>query len=230
MNIRQIVCCALLTGCCANVADFPGQSFLGAEYKNSPLGEGVLPDADPLIRFDAFDCTTFVETVVADGNLDKLTAIRYKNAVVDFINRNHFIETDWLGNNAALFQNVSNSYAFTKIRRVKIDKQAWFKKIHNIDVKVNPEIVNIEYIPYEYAKNICPEKTLIVLFITDNPKIRDNIGTDLAVVHMGLLLPNGKLRHASSTHGKVVDVDMAEYINKRMQDKINLGITLVEIK
>ncbi len=230
MNIRQIICCFLLAGCCSNVAEFPGQSFLGAEYKNSPLGEAMLPDNDPLIRFDAFDCTTFVETVVADGDLDKLTKIRYKNGVVDFVNRNHFIETDWLGNNATLFQNVSNSYGPTKIRRVQIDKHAWFKKVHNIDINAKTEVAEVEYIPYEYAKNIAPEKTLIVLFITDNPKIRDNIGTDLAVVHMGLLLPNGKLRHASSTHGKVVDVDMAEYINKRMQDKTNLGITLVGIK
>ena len=62
---------------------FTGQSFLGAPYMNSPLGEDVAPDSDPLIRFDAFDCTTFVETVLADGDVKKLNALAtqcwYKN-------------------------------------------------------------------------------------------------------------------------------------------------------
>ena len=58
----------------------------------------------------------------------------------------------------------------------------------------------------------------------------DKIGTDLAVVHMGLWLPNGVLRHASSERGMVVDVDMADYVAQRMKNKQNLGIAVVEIK
>ena len=77
-----------------------GEKYLGISYCLDPLGEEKLPDIDPLIRFDAFDCVTFVETVLADGNEDKLTKIRYKNAQVSFFNRNHFIESDWLKNNA----------------------------------------------------------------------------------------------------------------------------------
>ena len=127
-------------------------------------------------------------------------------------------------------QNVSNRYGPVQVRSVKIDKKSWFKKVHNIETEFTPQVVDIEYIPYKNAKNILPEKTLVVLFITDKPELRDKIGTDLAVVHMGLLLPNGMLRHASSTQGKVVDVDMDEYIDNRTQDKTNLGITLVEIK
>ena len=75
-----------------------------------------------------------------------------------------------------------------------------------------------------------PDAPMIVLFVTDNPELRDKIGTDLAVVHMGLWLPNGMLRHASSSQGAVVDVDMNQYVQMRMQDKTNLGIALVEIK
>ena len=46
----------ILAGCGASVTEYPGQSFLGAKYLNSPLGEEKQPDNDPLIRFDAFDC------------------------------------------------------------------------------------------------------------------------------------------------------------------------------
>lgn len=228
--IIRFLLSVLLAGCSLGNTDFPGQSFLGARYLNSPLGEEIAPDNDPLIRFDAFDCTTFVETVISENNLKELNKIRYKNGQVDFLARNHFIETDWLQNNSDVVQNVSNRYGPVQVRSVKIDKKSWFKKVHNIETEFTPQVVDIEYIPYKNAKNILPEKTLVVLFITDKPELRDKIGTDLAVVHMGLLLPNGMLRHASSTQGKVVDVDMDEYIDNRTQDKTNLGITLVEIK
>ena len=54
----------LLVGCVGgNVdADF-GAKYIGARYATDPLGEMKSPDTDPLIRFDTFDCTTFVETV-----------------------------------------------------------------------------------------------------------------------------------------------------------------------
>ena len=82
--------------------------FLGVPYKLGPLGEG--PDGefdrDPLIRFDAFDCTTFVETVMAlalESDLDAaartLQKIRYKDGQIGYATRNHFIGLDWVPNN-----------------------------------------------------------------------------------------------------------------------------------
>ena len=203
--------------------------FVGVRYIDSPLGEEKIPDIDPLIRFDAFDCTTFVETVLANGDVEELNKIRYKNAKVDFLARNHFVELDWLANNSNIVKNVSAKYAKTAIRTVKIDKKSWFKKVHNIDTDFKTESINLEYIPYSELKKINNKNELIVLFVADNPKMRDKIGTDLAVLHMGFLLPNGTLRHASSERGCVVDVDFYEYAKQRAQSKINLGITLVEV-
>lgn len=228
--LRRLMLLTILAGCGGDAAVYPGQSFLGAKYVPSPLGECDIHDADPLIRFDAFDCVTFVETVLADGHEERLTKIRYKNGQVGFITRNHFIESDWLSNNADLVQNVSAQYAPTDVRRVQIDKKAWFHRAHGLDVDVAPQQVDLEYIPYRHFNNVVIDKTMIVLFITDNSKFRDTIGTDLAVVHMGLILPNGMLRHASSERGMVVDVDMHDYVAQRMQNKQNLGIALVEIK
>lgn len=228
--MRNFVFFLLLTGCCIYDAIFAGQSFLGAPYMNSPLGEGVAPDSDPLIRFDAFDCTTFVETVLAGGDVEKLNNIRYQNGEIGFLTRNHFIESDWLNNNADLVENVSVRYADTAVRHVVIDKQSWLKKVHNIDAYFNPVEIDLEYIPYRNVKDIKIDKMMIVLFVADKPKIHANIGTDLAVFHMGLLFPNGILRHASSEHKKVIDADFAEYVAERMKNETNLGIVLVEIK
>ena len=230
--------CVLLTivfalvGCCScpDLYKSIGADFVGVRYVNNPLGEGVAPDDDPLIRFDAFDCTTFVETVLADGDVEKLNKIRYKNGQPGFINRNHFIETDWLENNSGLVINASAKYAATSSRNVIIDKKSWLKKIYNIDAEFAPRNVDLEYIPYKYADGIKVLKPVVILFVIDNPRIRNKIGTDLAVRHMGFLLPNGILRHASRKSGKVVDENFEKYIKQIMENKNNLGIMILDIK
>lgn len=227
---RAVFTILILAGCVGDFAEYPGQSYLGAQYQNSALGECVPPDDDPLIRFDAFDCTTFVETVLAGGDKGRLNQIRYKDGDVGFINRNHFIESDWLNNNSDIVHNVSARYAQTAIRHVVIDKGNWFRMLHGVNVDIAPVAVDLEYVPYEFVQDIQITEPVIVLFVTDNPNFRDTIGTDLAVVHMGIWLPNGKLRHASSNQGKVVDVDMMEYVQERMKNRQNLGIAVVEIK
>ncbi len=219
----------LLCGCVSKT-DYFGHSFLGTKYLNSPLGEGMLPDTDPLIRFDAFDCTTFVETVLANGDVKKLNKIRYKDGKVDFLNRNHFIETDWVHNNKNLVENVSKNYGNTVIKTIQIDKQNWFKTVHKIDADFETEMVMLEYIPYQNINRLDLRRPVVVLFVADNQKIRDKIGTDIGVVHMGFLLPDGKLRHASSEKNMVVDVDFYEYIKQRQQTQTNLGIVLLDIK
>ena len=103
----------ILVGCSKNNIDYIGQEYLGTKYQFDPLGEEKAPDNDPLIRTDAFDCMTFVETSIAHGDIEKLTNIRYKDGIIDIKNRNHFTELDWLENNKDLFENVSDEYGKT---------------------------------------------------------------------------------------------------------------------
>lgn len=221
----------VLVGCSyQNNQDFIGAEYLGAEYIRDPLGEEIGIDTDPLIRFDAFDCTTFVETVLSGGSREKLNKIRYKNGKIDFINRNHFIDTDWLENNSNLVENVSAKYADTLVRRVTIDKKNWFKKKYGIDTNFEKQTVNLEYIPYKNAHNIRVDETMLVLFVNAPGRAPEKIGTDLAVRHMGLLLPDGRLRHASIRQKRVVDVDFHKYINQIMENQNKLGIMILEIK
>lgn len=209
---------------------FIGEEYLGAKYLKSPLGEEKAPDTDPLIRFDAFDCTTFVETSLAQGDINKLNKIRYKDGNIDFMNRNHFIETDWLTNNHDLFENVSDLYGKTATRTVINNKQNWLLKKHNLKTNLKPQRAEIKYIPYENINKIETKEPLIVLFIYKNPNIYDKIGSDIAVIHMGFLLPNGQLRHASRRHGRVMDTNFDKYIRQIAKNEHNIGITLVKIK
>ncbi len=84
--------------------------YLGVPYLLDPLGEGPhgAIDRDPLVRFNRFDCQTFVETVLAQarGHSDaefaaELRALRYRDGKVDFAARNHFPDVDWIPNNVA---------------------------------------------------------------------------------------------------------------------------------
>lgn len=227
----RIAIFAALCGCAATPQSFDiGAQYLGVKYVLDPLGEGVAPDPDPLIRTDAFDCTTFVETVLANGDVDKLTKIRYKDGNPEFLARNHFIETDWLVNNADLVKNVSEQYGKAQIRHVVTDKKSWLRTVHNIDADAPMHSADLEYLPYSEFYKINNTEPLIVLFITGNCQKCAKIGTDIAVVHMGFLLPGGVLRHASSAHGRVMDTDFYEYIAQRKQTKNNIGIALVKIK
>ncbi len=228
--MQRLILLLVLVGCNNPVVSNIGNEYKGAIYAFDPLGEDASPDLDPLIRTDAFDCTTFVETALAGGNVDKLTEIRYKNGEVSFLNRNHFIETDWLPNNSALVENVSSDYALTATRIVTIDKKSWLKKVHGIESDFQPVTVSLDYIPYSNLKRIESSEPLIVLFITGKSEKSDKIGTDIAVVHMGFLLPNGMLRHASSQYGFVMDTDFYKYAANRAKNKDSLGVMLVRIK
>lgn len=229
-NIITFLFCLGLVACSDAHRYYIGEEYVGKKYTNDPLGEEKFPDTDPLIRFDAFDCMTFVETSLAGGDLDKLNKIRYKDGNIDFVNRNHFVEVDWISNNQNIVENVSNQYGKTAVRDVVIDKQNWFRRVHKINVKIPKQTVKIEYIPYSDLNSIKNSETLIVLFVINNPKMRDRIGTDFAISHVGFLLPNGILRHASRDMGRVVDVNFKEYIAKRAKNKNDIGITLLGIK
>ncbi len=227
---RWLTLIFILSGCMAPDYNNIGQKYLGATYLDNPLGEELPPDTDPLIRTDAFDCTTFVETALADGDVEKLTKIRYKDGKVGFVNRNHFIETDWLINNSDIVADVTTEYGDVATRTVTIDKQNWMHHVYNIDAEFEPQTVLLKYIPYDNLRQIDVSEPLIVLFIAGNFEKRDIIGTDLAVRHMGFLLPGGVLRHASSQYGRVLDVDFYEYAMQRAKNKNNIGIMLVKIK
>lgn len=99
--------------------------LLGKPYLLHALGDG--PDGDydqgPLYGFDAFDCETFVDTVLAiamahDGLSfeNRINRIRYHNGHVSFITRNHFTDVDWNTNNQ------KNGY-ITDITKTMHDKQ-----------------------------------------------------------------------------------------------------------
>ena len=125
------------------IADISRQ-FLGRPYALGALGEGVHGEYDqcPLYRTDAFDCETYVDTVLAlalahdlSSFKQKIRQIRYKNGHVSFVDRNHFTCLDWNQNNQhqKFVKDITTTFQDANHRSVAlmatalIDKPRWYQ-------------------------------------------------------------------------------------------------------
>lgn len=117
--------------------------FLEKPYLLGALGEGIQGDFDqaPLYRVDAFDCQTYVDTVLALALANNLTSfknyirqVRYKNGLVSFVHRNHFTCLDWNINNQRqgfltdITANFHDKHGrpVAKTARALVDKPSWY--------------------------------------------------------------------------------------------------------
>lgn len=121
-----------------NKIDQLTESLMGIPYVDGNLGEGAEGqyDQDPLMRFDAFDCTTYVETIIAGTQahdtasfLEHLKQIRYQDGNVSFVTRNHFPSVDWIPNNQHILQEITADVGGkqTLYAHTTIDKRAWYQ-------------------------------------------------------------------------------------------------------
>ncbi len=131
--------------------DLFSRLFVGLPYgAGGPLGEGETGryDQDPLYRFDTFDCTTFVETIVSlaltsnvDQFEDMMDKIRYENGEVDYLKRNHFPSLQWIPYNVenGLLEEINDQVlarSEQKLAEAVISLPGWLKKIKLEEIKV----------------------------------------------------------------------------------------------
>ncbi|MDI9819781.1 MULTISPECIES: N-acetylmuramoyl-L-alanine amidase-like domain-containing protein [unclassified Legionella] len=117
--------------------------FLGRAYLLGALGEGVKArfDQAPRYRVDAFDCDTYVTTVLALALANNpkefkqcLAKIRYKDGRVTYTSRNHFTSIDWNKNNQAqgFIKDITETFKDRNNNPVSItastliDKPSWY--------------------------------------------------------------------------------------------------------
>ncbi len=171
--------------------------FLGEPYVLGALGEGPKGDFDqkPLYRTDAFDCTTYVSTVLALVESNRLKQFRkailkvnYKNRRLAFINRNHFISVDWNPVNQAngyikdITAQLTKHY---KVATTLIDRPAWFRRLSTDRIALmNPaehlapaSLLNMLHADSDYLKPTKSNLNYIpytVLFRNDKGKLKLN--------------------------------------------------------
>lgn len=118
--------------------------FMGKPYVNGALGEGVAGSFDrvPMIRFDAFDCMTYVSTLMALVHADDTTTaqnnirhINYQDGTIDYLKRLHFTSTDWNTENiqkgrlrdvTTLF--IEKGVPLYQTSSIMLNRSAWLEK------------------------------------------------------------------------------------------------------
>lgn len=123
--------------------DWISSQFKGKPYVLGSLGEGpnARYDQFPRYRTDAFDCDTYVNTVLSIALADSLPTFkeclqftRYQKGKVSYLNRNHFTSIDWNKNNQqrGLLKDITlsitdeNNKPVAQIAHAMIDKANWY--------------------------------------------------------------------------------------------------------
>jgi len=199
------------------------QSFLGLPYgQGGPLGEGENGryDQDPLYRFDTFDCTTYVETMIAlalardvDEFESLMDKIRYENSEVDYLKRNHFPSLQWVPNNVrnSLLKEVNHKIlpaSQMKIAEAVINLPGWLKAIKINEIRVplatmqerQSLLEELHSYSSQYSPTIARIEYLPLSTLLANPRILKNI-PDGAIVNF--VRPNWDLTDVAGTHMNV---------------------------
>lgn len=134
--------------------DVISTQFVGKPYLLGALGEGIDGDYDqfPLYRTDAFDCETYVDTVLAIALAKNarqfqhcINRVRYHEGHVSFIHRNHFTCLDWNKNNqqqgfvndiTTRFQD-KHKQPVAKFAQATINKPGWYQHMTTKNIRVN---------------------------------------------------------------------------------------------
>lgn len=196
-----------------------------------------------IVNYDAFDCTTFVESVIAQAiNKDsvdqEIRKMRYRNGFINgYASRIHYF-TEWIKENEkrGLISIVTDSPSCAKPYDVNVYYMSQFKKKYPLitNDSILEEIKRMEHYVSETTLNYIPKTqldkcdTIIrsgdIIAITTNKK-----GLDLS--HLGFAFwKDGKLHmiHASSDYKKVVITEntLQKYL---MRNKAQTGIVVLRL-
>jgi hypothetical protein len=211
-----------------NISEIPARldtfskMFIGKPYGfGGPLGEGPTGryDQDPLYRFDTFDCTTYVETMVslalsrsASEFESKINEIRYADGEVDYLKRNHFTDLWWIPNNIknGLLTDITRELGgdHVLIASAEINLPGWLKKIHPEEIQVpnvSPEERNVlldelHNMSRFYTPVTAEVPYVSINWILKNPSFANKIPHGTIVNYVR---PNWDLTEVAGTHQNI---------------------------
>jgi hypothetical protein len=193
--------------------------LLGSEYLIDAAGEAKEPDLDPIVRYDAFDCLTFVEEAMAlaiGNSLEEADQIRqslrYQGAEISYDERNHFMLSQWIPNavNKGYLVDITHTIGDTHLVSKAIKSNTWshWRGRHKYPFSLDQYpigIYNLGVLSLDTAiSNIdkIPEGSLIIV-------IRQNKDYNpLLITHVGFVVRYSdtdiRIRHATKMAGGTV--------------------------
>jgi D-alanyl-D-alanine carboxypeptidase/D-alanyl-D-alanine-endopeptidase (penicillin-binding protein 4) len=169
------------------------------------------------------DCQTFVEQVLAEAEarepadvLPLLTRIRYRDGIIGFGTRNHYMISDWLPHNGWLVRDLTARIGGGEARGMEkvIDRAAFFRArgAPELGHGLLPERSRTLCIPRAALAGIAgriPDGAILI-WVQDRPGI--------IAAHCGFAIrrTDGLLlfRHASERRGQVIDESLQDYVRR----------------
>ena len=185
--------------------------LLGRPYVADPMGEGQGVDLDPVARYDAFDCLTFTEEVLAlslAGDPSHAApiraALRYDDGTVDYVKRRHFMELQWVP--AVLrdgwLSDTTAEYGSVLHMEKAVDDATWSgwparKRFHHTDAQLPSGTMSLDVLPLETAIQMADQirPGSIILTVRE-----DRAGVPIWTTHVGFVVHTEqgvRMRHAT---------------------------------
>jgi hypothetical protein len=206
-RVEQLLSRARSSGSTSHRIEILSRHFLGRPYQTDPLiGSAATPEKFT-VSLDAFDCVTYVETVLALSRAasavafaDILRRIRYANGSIAWERRNHYM-TGWIRNNvrAGLIQRVSHRNIVSVVKNRTLDAVPGSAPIRTRFSCVPRRAI---------GKLLSRLHTGDLIFFASTRKHHD-------VFHCGIVVcdgPNILLRHAARSRGGVVEQALNEFL------------------
>jgi hypothetical protein len=206
-RVKQVVSRAAHESSIGGRMEILSRQFLGRPYKSNPLiGSAETPEVFSA-SLDAFDCVTYIETVLAlarasnvDEFLERLRKIRYERGLIEWRRRNHYM-TAWIRNN------IRSGI----LRPVPMPRVPVVSRVRVLDVVpgLPPYRSRIKCVPKRASAQL--EAHLSsgdLLFFASTRR-------NLDVFHAGIAMRNGEtilMRHASRSRGGVVEQLLSDFM------------------
>ena len=195
------------------------EPMLGLPYLINGIGEQKAPDFDPIVRYDAFDCLTFVEEALALslGNTpDEIHQIRkelrYGDGPITYENRNHFMISQWIPNaiEKGYLVDITHTLGETHVVSKTITKQTWsrWRGRHWFEFPVEHFPVGtyqIGVLGLDAAQAAIPKipEGALILYVRQS-----NIHNPIWIAHLGFVVhhseDNIRMRHATKMSKGIV--------------------------
>lgn len=203
--------------------------MLDRPYLADPLGEGQGIDADPLARYDAYDCLTFLEEVLALSlagdpahSAHVRLSLRYGDTTPDYRTRRHFMELQWIPGNIAdgwLIDTTSTYGPVTRMER-EITPDTWAAwrarpRFALTDEELPLGLMSLDVLDLDDALAVVDEIAPGSLILTVR---EDRSWNPIWISHVGFVMPDieGKprqVRHATRMSSRTVrDHGLAWYL------------------
>jgi len=185
-------------------------AFMNTPYLLGALGEGSNApfDQNPLYRTDAFDCVTFVDTVLAMArakNLEQfkqvILDIRYQSSPPSFFTRAHFISIDWNTSNQkkGYIKDITDQFPVkVRITHTAINQPGWYKnlKLSNLKLISSISLMDQQQLLnelHDFSKKIQTQLSTIKYIPLSELFTRENDGTIVPNIAVFNQIPNGAI-------------------------------------